>query len=211
MEKALAGIALKIGVMEARYIVLSVVLLLAACGPSRQAIRDQQQRELIARYKAEDKATLAVCTSTYPPAERSATNAVPFAKCMLDAMSKVHYPGDDLVMAEVYKRLELAEKLTNGQLTLAEYQSQYAEYVAQANTQRQFRRNQAQVAQAAQRQANAAACMAARQRTANDQADANAQAAANQNNNSPAASLGAILSSATVISDEAQENRICNQ
>lgn len=196
--------------MEARYVALSTIVMLSACGPSRREIRDEQQRELVARYKAEDRATLAVCTSAYPSAERSATNAVPFAKCMIDATNKLHYPGDDLVRAEIYKRLELAEKLADGQLTLAEYQSQYAEYVAQANTQRQFRQNQAQVAQAAQRQANAATCMAAHQKTANDQAEANAQAAANQNNNSPASSVGAVLSSAVVMSDEAEENRVCH-
>ena|ERR1019366_10767855 len=115
-------------------------------------------------------------------------------------------------MAVAYKRLELAEKLANGQFTLAEYQTQYLEFAAQANTQRQLRQNQAQVAQAAQQQANAAqqqanaaACMAARQKTANDNAAANAQAA--NGNNSPAANVAAAMAA---IADGIDERRACN-
>jgi hypothetical protein len=198
--------------MKIRYVLPILILLLTACGPSKQELREQQQRlDLIQQYRAEDKATLAVCTSAYPAAERSPTNAVPFAKCMIGAMPKLHYKLDDLGVAASYKRLELAEKLANGQITVTEYQSQYAQFVAEVNTQRQFRKNQAQVAQAAQQQANAAACMAARQKTANDTADANAQAAANQNNPSPAAGLSSIAATTLSIMDGIQENKACNQ
>ncbi len=109
-------------------------------------------------------------------------------------------------MAVDYKRLKLAEKLDIGQLTLTEYQSQFLEYASQANTQRQLRQNQAQVAHAAQQQADAAACMAARQKTANDNAEANAQAA--NGNYSPAARLAAAMAS---IADAMEERRACNQ
>ena len=198
--------------MKVRHILPLLIFLLTACGPSRQQIREQQQRlDLIQRYKAEDLATIGVCTSTYPAAERSSTNAVPFAKCMIDAMSKLHYKLDDLGVAANYKRLELAEKLASGQITVAGYQSQFSQYVSEVNTQRQFRKNQAQVARAAQQQANAAACMAARQKTANHDAEANAQAAANQNNNSPAAGLAGIAATTLSIMDGIEENRVCNQ
>jgi hypothetical protein len=198
--------------MDLRYVLPLIVLLLGACGPSRQQLRDQQQqRDLIQRYRAEDVATLRACASTYPTAERSAANAVPFAKCMIEATSRLHYALDDLGVALNYRRLELAEQLAGGRITVAGYQSQFSQYVAEVNTQRQFRKNQAQMARAAQNQANAAACMAARQKTANDNAEADAQTAANQGNNSPAAGLAALAARSLSIMDEIQENKVCNQ
>jgi hypothetical protein len=197
--------------MEARRVLLCAVVMLAGCGPSKQEIREQQaRRDLIARNKAEDMAAVQACKSAYPFSERSATNVVPFARCMLDAVNKLHYGRDDLLVAVTYKRLELAEKCASGQITVTQYESQYAEYAAEANTQRQLRRNQAQVALAAQQQANAAACMAAQQKIANDQSEADARAAANQTNSSPAAGLSSLAATALVIADEANERRACN-
>ena len=145
---------------------ISLSTLLTGCGPSpgQLAIQAEQSR-LDQLDRASDAATRA-CGATYPPDQRSRINAVPFAKCMNSAYEQ-RGRKTDLLEAMNFKRLELAEKLSAGKITVAEYMSQLSSFRSEVISQYESRYNQAQMVAAAQSTARSANCAVVQQRTAN--------------------------------------------
>jgi hypothetical protein len=146
--------------------VVLVALALQACTPNNEQLQlDARQAQVAAQNQAAD-AEFRKCVARYPTEQRSRQNAVPYARCMIAAYNG-RATKNDLVLAINYKRLELAEKLASGRITLAEYRSQYAAFGVDMKSQALQRQNQAQMVAATQRSAQAAECAVAQQRVAN--------------------------------------------
>lgn len=110
------------------------------------------------------------CNAQYPAEKRTAQNAVPYAKCMMKVVAT--YGDSELVQLITMKRLELAEKLKNGRISLAEYQHQFKDYAYQIKVQQQILENQKKIAKNTE-------CISERQRVAgNDYSGVNSTSGA---------------------------------
>ena len=125
------------GPISATPTLLMISLALGGCAPSPQQLAQQaRQREKTAAYS--------YCTTKYPASARTASNAVPFAKCVLQVLDNFGGSAADRVIAS--KRYELAEKFRNGEITYAGYAAQFRSEVYQIRAQQEMLENTRQVA-----------------------------------------------------------------
>jgi hypothetical protein len=97
-------------------IVVLISLVVAGCGLMRQRELQAQREELIGRSHA----AMAQCDATYPPGNVKTTMAR--AKCQTDALAIVRpiSPYPDLLDLFIASRIATAERVQNGQLTIAQ-------------------------------------------------------------------------------------------
>lgn len=175
--------------------------LLTGCLARQPSPAEQARLESIRQQNMAAADELKSCATRYPSQERSKTNAVPFAQCSITALKKfasLRYP--DFSFSLFYKRLELAEKLSIGTITPAEYKSAFSSFAAEVNTQIQLRQNQARIAAATEQNAKATNCIAKQQKVATSSYDG-------VNSTS---GVVATLSLLSMISDQADASQACN-
>jgi hypothetical protein len=116
---------------------LAISLFLSGCGPTPQELANQQMQQ-------RKSAAFSNCTRKYPSAARSASNAKPFAMCIINVLN--NYGGTDIDWLIANKRLQLAEKLSNGSISLTDYNTEFQTFIYQLKTQQQILATQQAIA-----------------------------------------------------------------